>query len=289
MACLAYLCLGTMLSAVGGVAPAYAYDERLDPDATRRAEISIDLSKSRERALADFANSQLRPGEPRLPRDYASAMTWYRVTMASGYRQPPMVASPWGYDEGLPEPLNWAWAADNGNVVTRMGKGTFRISYADNEKNWFKDVDCKLTNWPGGDTATPMTCNDGAQRMLKVPEGGIVSIDDVTYTRVFQSEQTNLPPEVSSEELLKQLEASGEIARAPQTGSIQGAAAPQPEDTAPQPSGAGSAQAAASGASQPAASGPAATGDSAETDVGQIQGVPANVPLPKPRPDNPFY
>ena len=36
MSCLAYLCLGTVLSAVGGGAPAYAYDERVNPDATRR-------------------------------------------------------------------------------------------------------------------------------------------------------------------------------------------------------------------------------------------------------------
>src|SRR5215470_16052013 len=107
MACLAYLCLGTMLSAVGGVAPVYAYDQRVNPDATLRSDISIDLTKSRERALGEGIPGELRPGESRLPRDYAPAMTWYRVVMASGYRQPPMVASPWGYDEDLPEPLNW--------------------------------------------------------------------------------------------------------------------------------------------------------------------------------------
>src|SRR5262245_4633497 len=98
MKCLAYLCLGTVLFAAASVAPAHAYDQRVNPDVTQRPDISIDLTKSREYALSEGAASDLRPGESRLPRDYAPAMTWYRVTMANGYRQPPMVASPWGYD-----------------------------------------------------------------------------------------------------------------------------------------------------------------------------------------------
>jgi hypothetical protein len=277
-----------MLSAVGDVAPAYAYDQRVNPDATLRTEISIDLTKSPERALAEGVKTELRPGQARLPREYASAMTWYRVAMANGYRQAPMVASPWGYDDQLPEPLNWTWIADNGDLVTRVGKGAFRLSLADNQNNWFRDVDCKLAGWPGGDTEAPMTCGDGAQRMLRVPGGGTITVDDVPFTRVFSSEQTNLPPEVSSEELLKQLEASGTVASAPQTGSIPGTAAPQ--DVPPRASAAGSSQVAASGASKPPADGSApATAASPEPDDGQIQGVPANVPLPKPRPANPFY
>jgi hypothetical protein len=209
-------------------------------------------------------------------------MTWYRVAMANGYRQPPMVASPWGYDDGLPEPLNWTWVADNGDLMTRMGKGAFRISFADNHNNWFTDVDCKLTAWPGGDTEAPMTCSDGTQRMLRVPGSGTITVDDVPFTRVFSSEQTNLPPEVSAEELLKKLEASGAIASAPQTGSIPGGGAAQAE-AAPAEAGRPP-QVAASGAPQAAPS-------SGSPEPGQdlSQGVPANVPLPKPRPDNPFY
>ena len=88
---------------------------------------------------------------------------------------------------------------------------------------------------------------------------------------------------MSSQELLKQLEASGAIASAPQTGSIPGGDAPQPEGSAPQTSAGGSSQVVASGSSQP----PATSGS--VPDAGQIEGVPANVPLPKPRPDNPFY
>jgi hypothetical protein len=280
MFCLGYLRLGMMLSVVGGVAPAFAYDQRVNPDAAQRHEISFDFSQSIGRALSDAVKSELRPGEPRLPREYASAMTWYSVAMASGYSQPPVVASPWGYDEQLPEPLNWTWVADDGTLVTRMGKGIFRISFADNQHNWFWDVDCQMTEWPGGDTEAPMACSDGTERRLAVPGGGTITVDDVPFTRVFDSEQTNLPPEVPVEELLKRLEASGVVASAPQTGSIPGGA-PQAE-AAPAKRGAGG-QVAADGSSQADAAGSDASGSD------QIQGTPAKVPLPKPRPENPFY
>jgi hypothetical protein len=274
MSCMAYLCLGTMMSAVGGVTPAHSYDQRVNPDAARRPEISIDFSTWPQRTLDADAKGELRADKARLPREYASAMTWYRVTLASGYLQPPMLAAPWGYDEELPKPLNWTWVSDGGDLMTRIGKGSFRLSLADNQNNWFREVDCQLAAWPGGNTEAPMNCNDGAQRMLRVPGGGTITIDDVVYTRVFQSELTNLPPEVSSEELLKKLEASGSIASAPQTGAI-----PTPPEAA-EPAGV------PTPATKPETPDTTASADAA---VPERQGEPANVPLPKPRPDNPFY
>lgn len=262
-----------MLSAVGGIAPAYAYDQRVNPNATHRAEVSIDITEWPQRSLQDGIKGVLSTDEARLPREYASAMTWYRVTLASGYLLPPMLASPWGYDEQLPEPLNWTWVSDDGNLLTRVGRGSFRLSLADNQNNWFREIDCQLTTWPGGDTEAPMSCSDGAQRMLRVPGGGTVTVDDVVYTRVFQSELTNLPPEVSSEELLKKLGVSGAIASAPQTGAIP--QAPEAEQGGvPTPS------------DKPASPNATASTDAAPP---ESQGEPANVPVPRPRPENPFY
>ena len=274
MSCLAYICLGTMLSAVGGVAPAYSYDQRVNPDATRRPEISINLSEWPQLTLDDGIKGALLAEEARLPREYASAMTWYRVTLASGYLQPPMLAAPWGYDEQLPEPLNWTWVSDDGNLMTRIGRGSFRLSLADNQNNWFREIDCQLSVWPGGDKEAPMSCADGAERVLRVPGGGTITIDDVVYTRVFQSELTDLPPEVSSAELLKKLEAAGSIASAPQTGSIL--EAPEAAEPAGVPTP----------ATKPGASAATATADAAAS---ESKGVPANVPVPQPRPENPFY
>jgi hypothetical protein len=259
-----------MLSAVGGVAPAYSYDERLNPDATRRSEISVDVSQWPQRNLDDGRKGVLRVDDARLPREYASAMTWYRVTLASGYLQPPILAAPWGYDEQLPEPLNWTWVSDDGNLMTRIGKGSFRLSFADNQNNWFREIDCQLAAWPGGDTEAPMNCTDGVERMLRVPGGGTITIDDVVYTRVFQSEQTNLPPEISSEELLKKLLASG--SSAPRTGSI-----PEPEATQ---------EAVPAPATKPT---PPQAADATQPAAPESEGVPANVPVPQPRPENPFY
>ena len=39
-----------------------------------------------------------------------------------------------------------------------------------------------------------MTCSDGTQRTMQIPGNGIVVVDDIQYVRVFNSEQTTLPP-----------------------------------------------------------------------------------------------
>lgn len=191
MSRLVWLCLTSVLSFVGGNGFAHAYDYRVDPNAANRDEIRLSLTPEGMHAAA----VRLDADAEGMPREYASAMTWYRLTLEDGYALPPLVASPWIRDEQLPEPLHWAWVADNGDLITRVDKGTFRMSFADNQNNWFRDVDCRLVSWPGGNTEAPMVCNDGAQRTMRIPGDGIVLVDDVQYTRVFDSDMTTLPPE----------------------------------------------------------------------------------------------
>jgi hypothetical protein len=202
MSRLAYLCLGSLLSLAGGFGPAFAYDVRIDPNATRRAEISVAFTSEPKRTLADSADGTINSGDPRLPRSYAPAMTWYRLTLAGGYRQAPIVARGWSHDELLPEPLQWAWLAENGDVVMRMGRGVFRLSIANNRTNWFREVDCQLVSWPDGKAEAPMACNDGSQRMMQIPGDGLVRVDGMQFTRVFQSDATVLPPEETLEEIM---------------------------------------------------------------------------------------
>ena len=95
----------------------------------------------------------------------------------------------------LPEPLHWAWIADNGDLITRAGKGLYRISFANNQSTWFQDVDCRLQAWPEGNSEAPMVCNDGKQRTMQIPGNGVVVVDDIQYVRVFDSDETTLPPQ----------------------------------------------------------------------------------------------
>jgi len=175
------------LSLVGSGSVAYAYDQRVNPNAANRAEISFAPSQDILRAL-DAATD-----DARLPQEYASAMTWYRVALADGYTQGPLVASPWVRDEQLPEPLHWAWIADNGDLITRAGKGLYRISFANNQSTWFQDVDCRLQAWPEGNSQAPMVCDDGKQRTMQIPGDGVIVVDDIQYVRVFDSDETTLP------------------------------------------------------------------------------------------------
>jgi hypothetical protein len=268
MSRLACLCFGTILSVAPGSGLAQAYDHLIDPKTTSRAEITFAFSQEPMRTLKASEDGQLDSDNPRVPREYGSAMTWYRVALADGYPQPPLVNSPLGYDEQLPEPLHWAWIAQDGNLITRVGKGIFRLSYVDSRVNWFRDIDCRLVAWPDGDLQAPMTCNDGTQRTMQIPGDGLVRVDGVPYSRVFETEVTALPPEVPIEVLMKKLEASGAVAASPETGSI--------ESVSETGSGAGTSEAGAAGAS------------AQQTGSGGAVETPANVPIPKPRPENPW-
>ena len=153
--------LVSLLPIAGSCVDADAYDPRVDPAVMRRGETTIAFTPasplSSRAGAADALDRNLRI----VPREYASAMTWYRVAFAGGYDQGPMVASPLGYGDRLPEPLHWAWVADDGDLITRVGKGLFRLSFANGANNWFQEVDCRLQAWPGGNAEAPMACNDG--------------------------------------------------------------------------------------------------------------------------------
>jgi hypothetical protein len=192
MSRLVQFCLASSLLLVGSGGAVHAYDRRVDPNVVGSAEMTFTFSP---KTMQDSADHIFSGEEPKLPPEYASAMTWYRAALEGGYAQAPMVALPWSRDDQLPEPLHWAWIADNGDLITRVGKGVFRMSFADNQSNWFQDVDCRLSSWPGGDTVAPMSCADGKERKMQIPGDGVIVVDDRQFTRVFDSDDTTLPPE----------------------------------------------------------------------------------------------
>src|SRR5919198_2845166 len=145
MSHLVQFCLASSLFLVSSGGAVHAYDRRVDPNAVSRTEMAFTFSPKAMQTLNDSADHIFSGDKPNLPPEYASAMTWYRVALADGYTQAPMVASPWSRDDQLPEPLHWAWIADNGDLITRVSKGVFRMSFADNQSNWFQDVDCRLS------------------------------------------------------------------------------------------------------------------------------------------------
>ncbi len=176
------LCVGT------GVASALAADSRSDPGPAKQP--SLRFSFAGESPLG------ARAGLPEtfadhVPGAYASAMTLYRTAMAIGL-QPPLVASDRIYGAELAEALQWTWSTANGDVVTRIGKGTFRLSL-EAGSNWFRELNCRMIQWPGGDLQAEMACDDGRRRMMMIPSEGVVMIDDVAFQRVFAREP--LPPE----------------------------------------------------------------------------------------------
>ena len=189
---LVWFSLASMLAFAGGNVLVHAADTRIDPDAAQRGDIHFTLDGNGFKVAAADRIGAAAEG---LPTEYGSAMNWYRTALADGYTQPPLVASPWLRDEQLPEPLQWTWVSDSGDIITRAGKGVFRLSFANNRSNWFHDVDCRLMAWPGGDSETSMTCGDGLQRVMRIPGDGVVLVDDVQYERVFDSDATTLPPE----------------------------------------------------------------------------------------------
>ena len=159
-----------------------------------------DRTASLQRIVPSFAAESpivAGPGSAQLLQDslpgrYVSAMTLYRVAMASGL-QPPLVATDRIYGDELAGPLQWTWSAENGNMVTRTGKGLFRLSIEESSSNWFREINCRMVQWPGGDFSAVMNCEDGKERTMVIPSDGVVMIDDVAYARVFP--RAPLPPE----------------------------------------------------------------------------------------------
>src|SRR5690606_12765493 len=174
-----------LASAFGG--HAFGFDYRIDPSTPHGSQLRL--------SFADRSPLVSDPGPAgalvaAVPPEYASAMTWYRVALAQGY-QPPLVARSQLYSDQLPEPLQWAWSAPNGDLVARTGKGSFLLSFEDSGKNWFRELNCRLVQWPDGDAQAVMNCNDGTQRTMLIPEEGGVVIGNVQYKRAFQQAPVN--------------------------------------------------------------------------------------------------
>ena len=173
----------------GGAASAWAADTRSQPDGL--GQPTLRFAFSAESPLVTRAGG-IESLESGVPGAYVSAMTLYRVALASGL-QPPLVASDRVYGDELAGPLQWTWATENGDVVTRVARGIFRLSFEADRSDWFRELDCRMVTWPGGDQQAVMQCDDGTERRMTVPSDGVVMIDDVAYTRLFQREP--LPPE----------------------------------------------------------------------------------------------
>ena len=169
-----------VLSALSG--QALGFDYRIDPGAPHSSQYRLDFASKSPLISSAGLTDAVKAG---VPHEYASAMTWYRVALANGY-EPPVVARAQVYSEQLPEPLQWAWSAPNGDLVARTGRGSFLLAFEDSQKNWFRELNCRLVQWPGGDAQAIMNCNDGTQRTMLIPEEGGVVIGNVQYQRAFQ-------------------------------------------------------------------------------------------------------
>lgn len=166
---------------------AWAFDYRIDPTVPNGSSLRF--------AFADKSPLSSRPGPAEtlkagVPPEYATAMTWYRVALVNGYR-PPLVIPSWIYGEQLPEPLQYTWSAPNGDLIARTGRGSFLLSFEDSDKNWFRELNCRMVQWPGGDAQAIINCNDGTQRTMLIPEEGGVVIGNQQYSRAFQQAPVN--------------------------------------------------------------------------------------------------
>lgn len=174
-------CLVVVLSLSGGSLSAFALDTRIDPAAGQKSFAFAPMPAPVAHASAVDASATSVPAE------YATAMTWYRMAMAGGF-QVPVVASPWLHGDDLPDPLRWSWQNENGDLISRVGRGAFRLSFEDNTANWFRDLNCQMVVWPGGDLQAKIACEDGTQRTLLIPEEGGLVLDGVPYRRAFKLE-----------------------------------------------------------------------------------------------------
>ena len=176
---------------------AQGFDYRIDPTAAHESQYRLSFASTAPLGAPAVPADQVRAG---VPPEYASAMTWYRVALTSGAR-PPIVGANWTYGDQLPEPLQWTWSAANGDLVTRVGKGTFRLSFEDSRNNWFRELNCRIVQWPGGEARAVMNCEDGTQRTMLIREQGVV-IGNVPYERAFPKAPVNFDDAAPQDEEL---------------------------------------------------------------------------------------
>lgn len=166
---------------------ALGFDYRIDPSTPHSSQLRLSFADKSPLVSGPGPTDALTAA---VPPEYALAMTWYRVALTHGY-EPPVVAQSWTYSDELPDPLRYAWSAPNGDLVARTGKGSFLLSFEDSNKNWFRELNCQMVQWPGGDAQAIMNCNDGTQRTMLIPEDGGVVIGNVEYKRAFQQAPVN--------------------------------------------------------------------------------------------------
>jgi hypothetical protein len=174
-----------LVSALGG--QAFGFDYRIDPAAPHSSQFRFEFADRSPLAAKPASADSMQAG---VPPEYASAMTWYRVALAKGY-EPPLVTRSWIYSDQLPEPLQFTWSAPNGDIVARTGKGAFMLAFEDSAKNWFRELKCRMVQWPDGNAEAIINCNDGTQRTMLIPEEGGVVIGNVQYQRAFQQAPVN--------------------------------------------------------------------------------------------------
>ena len=116
--------LASLLSLAGGSGLAHAYDHRVDPAVMRRAEITIDFTPeyptgqpcrtadALDRNVADRA-ARIRFGDDLVPGGVRPAAT----------RRGRWSPRPGPTTNSCRSRLHWAWVADNGDLITRAGKG----------------------------------------------------------------------------------------------------------------------------------------------------------------------
>lgn len=139
-------------------------------------------------------------GAQGIPSSYAAAMTWYRAASQDEYAQFRALAFNWHGKERLPDFLRWTWVAPNGDLVTRVGKGLFRVSFGNYRVNWFWELACQLVSWPSSNIEAVIACDDDKQRTMLIPGDGTIVVDNIQYRRVFQIDEAPQADEAAEEE-----------------------------------------------------------------------------------------
>lgn len=169
----------------GCVAPAVARDYRLEPSIIRPADafvIAAHLPGNIGEGPAAVFSRQMAA----IPKDYAPAMIWYRAALSQGAAQ--MTTREPRTDEEATDPLQYVWRAENGDLVSKTGRGMFHLTYGGGGNSWHREVDCRMVAWPDGQATAMMNCSDGVQRAMVVPSAGTVVIDEVAYVRTVTVE-----------------------------------------------------------------------------------------------------
>jgi len=88
----------------------------------------------------------------------------------------------------LPMLEPFTWIAASGDMVRRVGDGTFVLSAGNQLGNWYQDISCQVTLWP------TLFCSDFRERTMSAPDLETVIFDGVEFKRPYPVVQ-ELPDE----------------------------------------------------------------------------------------------